>query len=227
MVMAVESASRGVVTAMTAPRLVVITDRERGPLDVWLRHVEWLLAAAQPGSVEVLLRDRLLPVRERQRLGVSLRALTERYRQSFSVNDRLDLALLLGSDAVHLSEASVSTADARAWGGLHGRRWRVSAACHAPERYLTATEDALLLSPILEARKGRPALGWAAVAQARELCRGRAAELGRCDLYALGGVTSRNARALLDAGADGVALIGELFEPGAPRALVKALGIER
>lgn len=212
---------------MSAPRLIVITDREGGPLDMWLRHLEELLAAAEPGSVQVLLRDPRLAIRERRHFGELLRGLTERHRQSLSVNDRLDLAVLLRADAVHLSEASVSAADARDFARLHGQRWAVSAAAHGIERCLTASEDALLLSPLMAPRKGRPALGLAALEQARRACRERSTELGRCRLYALGGVTSENARALLDAGADGVALIGELFEPSAPRALVSALGIQR
>jgi thiamine-phosphate pyrophosphorylase len=213
--------------AMNAPRLIVITDRESGPLDVWLRHLEELLAVAEPGGVQVLLRDPRLPIRERRQLGELLRQLTEQHRQSLSVGDRLDLAVLLRADAVHLSEASVTTEDARAFARLHGQRWAVSAAAHAPERCLTASEDALLLSPIMAPRKGRPALGLEALRRARSACGERSEALGNCRLYALGGVTSQNARALLDAGADGVALIGELFEPRAPTALVRALGIQR
>jgi thiamine-phosphate pyrophosphorylase len=209
------------------PQLIVLTDTERGPVERWLCQVESLLALARPSSVEVILRDRQLPIRERRRLGDRLRALTRRHEQSLGVNDRLDLAVLLDADAVHLSEASVSVDDAREFGLRYGRRWRVSGACHAPERFRAATEDALLLSPIMEARKGRPPLGLSAVARAMSMQRERSRELARCRLYALGGVTSQNARALLDAGADGVALIGELFDPDAPKALARALGIER
>lgn len=211
----------------TAPRLIVITDRESGPLDVWLRQLEELLAAAAPGSTQVMLRDRRLPIRERRDFGELLRRLTEQHRQSLAVNDRLDLALLLRADAVHLSEASVSVVEARAFASRQGQRWSVSAAAHDPERCLTANGDAVLLSPVLGARKGRPALGLGVLSEMRRRWSERAPELGSCRLYALGGVTAQNARALLDAGADGVALIGELFSPGAPRALVSALGIAR
>lgn len=212
---------------MSGPRLIVITDRESGPLDVWLRHLEELLAAAEPGAVQVLLRDARLPIRERRHFGELLRELTEQHCQSLSVGDRLDLAVLLRADAVHLSEASVTSEDARLFARLHGQRWAVSAAAHDPERCLTASEEALLLSPIMAPRKGRPALGLEGLRRARSACEGRPEALGSCRIYALGGVTSENARALLDAGADGVALIGELFEPGAPTALVSALGIQR
>jgi thiamine-phosphate pyrophosphorylase len=212
---------------MSAPRLIVISDRESGPIDAWLRHLEQLLALAEPGSVQVLLRDPRLPIRERRHFGERLRELTEQHQQSLSVGDRLDLAVLLRADGVHLSEASVTSADARAFARRYGQRWAVSAAAHAAERCLAASEDALLLSPSMAPRKGRPALGLEGLRRARRVWATRSEALGSCRLYALGGVTSQNARALLEAGADGVALIGELFEPGAPTALVNALGIRR
>lgn len=213
---------------MSWPRLIVITDRTRGPLDSWLAQLEGLLERARAGSVEVMLRDPELPVSERYQLGQLLRGMTQRYGQSLSVSDRLDLALLLDAQAVHLSEASVAPADARAFARSRGRSFRVSAACHAPERCITATEDALLVSPIMATRKGRPALGASVFGHMRrQMARRRAPELGPCRLYALGGVTAGDAGMLRAAGADGVALIGELFEAGAPRALVTALRIER
>jgi thiamine monophosphate synthase len=55
----------------------------------------------------------------------------------------------------------------------------------------------------------------------------RSARLGACLVYALGGVTRHNARALLDAGADGVALIGEALQPAGPSELLRALRIQR
>lgn len=209
------------------PRLIVISDTARGPVELWLQKLEGLLAAAQATTVEVQLRDRQLPIRERQRLGEVLRALTRRHGQSFSVNDRLDLAVLLDADAVHLSELSVSADEARSYAGRQNRRWRVSAACHSPEQFAMATADALLLSPVMEARKDRSPLGFKGLRAAERARHERPAALGDCRLYALGGVTRHDARALLDAGADGVALIGELYEPDAPEALLRALRIER
>jgi thiamine-phosphate pyrophosphorylase len=207
--------------------LVVITDTQRASVEALLSQLERLARAAVPGSLQVQLRDLQLPIRERQRLGERLRQLTFRHEQLFSVNDRLDLAVLLAADGVHLSHSSVTPEDARAFGLLHGHSWHVSAACHAPGDFATSTADGLLLSPVIERRKGRPPLGLDGLAQAKRACRERDSALRRCWLYALGGVTRHNARELLDAGADGVALIGEVFEPAAPDSLLRALGIQR
>lgn len=212
---------------MNAPRLIAISDSARGARDEWLKNLEAVLAAARAGSVLVLLRDPESPIRERFELGRRLRALTRGHGQLFSVSDRLDLAWLLDTDAVHLSESSVKTEDARAFAREHGRRWWLSRACHDAQRLLDATADAVLLSPIAEPRKGRAALGVDGLRAAVELRARRAPGLGACAVYALGGVTRHNAADLLAAGADGVALIGELFVPGAGPELLAALGIAK
>jgi thiamine monophosphate synthase len=79
--------------------------------------------------------------------------------------------------------------------------------------------DAVLLSPIFEARKGRCALGVAALGRARDAHPGPA-------WFGLGAVNAGNAAACLVAGAAGVAVIGAALEPD-PQPLLEALGILR
>ena len=206
-------------------RLIVISDTEHAPLEAWLGNLEGLLAAARRGSVLVLLRDRQLPLGARRELGQRLRQATRAWGHGLSVGDRLDLAVLLEADGVHLSEDSVSVDDARAFAAAQGRSWLVSAACHEPEALVAARADVVLLSPVVEARKGRPALGLAGIERALSARRQRATGLAPCRLFALGGVTRHSAGELLAAGAEGVALIGELCVPGAIPGLLAALGI--
>jgi len=214
-------------TAGVAPRLIVITDAGRGAVETMLETLERLSAQARPGSVLVQLRDRQLSTSERRRLGDVLRAITRRHGQLLSINDRLDLAVLLAADGVHLGESSVALPDARAFGAAHGQTWFISAACHAPERFEQAREDALLLSPVAAERKGRPALGLAGLRAALEHRGKRQAGLGPCALFVLGGMTRFNARDWCERGADGIALMGELFQPDVVPGLLAALAVER
>jgi len=207
--------------ATLAPQLIAIVDCERAGFGEWLARLEPLLALARPGSVAVMLRDRQLPARERRAMGAALRVITSAHAQLLSVNDRLDLALLLDADAVHLPVSGVTVEDARALGARQGRRWWVSCACHEPSDAAVTDADALLLSPVADARKGRPALGVGGVERARAALDARAG--ADCRLYALGGVTAANVPEWLGAGAHGVAVIGALLEPGAPAALTRAL----
>ncbi len=193
---------------MIAPRLIVITDTTRG--ERMVERIEAVCRRAARGSVMVQLRDRQLGARARLSLGRELRAITRGAGQLLAVNDRLDLAVLLEADAVHLAESSVSVADARAVVGDHF----ISCARHDP-RAAAEGADAVVLSPVMAPRHGAPALGVSALRTAR-----RDKQL----LYALGGVDARTARACLDAGADGVAVIGAVLDSDDHEPLLGALG---
>jgi thiamine-phosphate pyrophosphorylase len=209
-----------------APRLVVVTDTEREGAHAWLERLEPWLASAAPGGVMVQLRDRQLEARERLAFGLRLRELTRRHAQHLAVNDRLDLALLVEADAVHLPEAGVRAGVARRFLEQYRSPWFVSVACHDPAALPEPEADALLLSPISAPRKGRPALGTAGIEHA---ARARAGSAGarRHRIYGLGGVGADQAASLLEAGADGVAVIGAVFDARGPEGLLRALGILR
>ena len=194
------------------PRLIAITDARVASGEQLLERTARLLAAARPGAVLVQLRDRELPVRERLALGRALRELTRRYEQRLAVNDRIDLALLLEADALHLGEGSVLADDARR---VWGQRF-ISRACHDPERATLNGADAVVLAPVLASRKGAPALGLEGLRAARR-------RVGSGLLYALGGVDADGAPGCLEAGADGIAAIGAAFDGRDPTPLLRAV----
>jgi len=201
------------------PVLFAITDRRSATADETLERFARLGHAARPGTVAFQLRDRELSARERLHFGRALHAVARATEQLVLVNDRLDLAVLLDADGVHLGEAGVATAEARR---LLGERAFVSRACHDSSGVEIADADAVLLSPVFEARKGRPALGLGALEAALEARGGR----GVPAVFALGGVSAANAGTCLATGADGVAAIGAVLH-GEIDALVRALHIER
>jgi thiamine-phosphate pyrophosphorylase len=140
------------------------------------------------------------------------------------VNDRLDLAVLLGADGVHLGEASVTAADARR---VVGPAAFISRACHEPHGVLEPGVDAWVLSPIFGVRKGRAALGAAALTRLRDRCRAAGQGATAPLVLALGGVTAPVAKAALRAGADGVAVIGAVLSSDRVESLLSELEIAR
>ena len=106
--------------AAVRPRLIVITDTTRVAAELLLARVEALAARARPGTVMIQLRDRELAAAARLELGRRLREITRARGQWLAVNDRVDLALWLAADALHLGEGSVSVPDARRLGGTVG-----------------------------------------------------------------------------------------------------------
>lgn len=203
---------------MLAPRLIAITDTTAVEPDALVALFSALCAAARPGSVMLQLRDLELPVRERFALGRRLAEAAHQREQLFAVNDRVDLALLLAADGLHLGERSVTPDDARR---LVGDGVWISRACHGAAQAEARGADAIVLSPVMAARKGNPPLGLGGLENARRIAGGPPPLL-----YALGGIDSGNAAGCLRAGADGVAAIGAVL-PDNPLPLLDALGIRR
>jgi thiamine-phosphate pyrophosphorylase len=202
------------------PRLVAITDRQAADAETTLARFAELGYAARPATVAFQLRDLELPARERLLFGRALLRIARAAGQWLIVNDRIDIAVILGAEGVHLGEAGIATADARR---LLGRGGFVTRACHDPTRASEIDADALLLSPIFEAKKGLAPLGTAGVKLAR---RSLADARAPAALLALGGVTSERASRCIAEGAAGVAVVGAVLR-GEGRALVRALGIQR
>lgn len=212
-------------TRSVGPRLLAITDLSLRSADEHCVRLRRLAENATAGSVALLLRDHAASGRERLALGERLRDIARASGQQLWVADRLDLALLLAADGVHLGEASVSASAARR---LVGEGVQVSRAWHALG-FEDDTElehvDALLVSPVMAPRKGRAALGAAALEVLGAQLRARNPAYPQA-MYALGGVTHENAAACLAAGAFGVAAIGAPLGDAA-LALLDALAIRR
>ncbi len=84
--------------------LMVITDRGlslgRDPLDV-------TRAAIEGGATVVQLRDKDVSTREMYTLGLALRELTRRLGVPLIVNDRLDIALAIEADGLHVGQSDL------------------------------------------------------------------------------------------------------------------------
>jgi thiamine-phosphate pyrophosphorylase len=199
------------------PRLIVVSDFSHRDEAESLERMTLVCELARPGAVMLQLRDHELSARRRLELGRELCSRAHAAGQLMVVNDRIDLALVLGADGAHLGERSVTVADARR---LLGDDAFVSRAAHGLDAVGSRGESAVVLSPIVEDRHGRAALGIGALSGARALVRG-------ATLFALGGVSAENARALRAAGADGVAVMGALLDVADPGPLVAALEIGR
>lgn len=202
--------------ADSSPRLIAITDVTQFGEAQTLVAFERLCFAARPRSVCVQLR--LDGTAQAQlELGHHLRRICVESEQTLSVNDRFDVALALELSAVHLKSKSVPAAEVRRLWADRGWPLWMSQAWHAEDEPAPVDVDALVVSPVMGARKGRRPLGPARLGQCV-----RAVEL---DVYALGGIEAAYVRENLAAGARGVAAIGACYLQPLP--LVRELGIIR
>jgi len=199
-------------------KLLAITDRKSltGALEDFLRRA---LAA---GVDMVQLREKDLTPCELYRLALQLRALPNPHGARLLVNGRTDVALAAGLDGVHLPGAAVSPERIRA---VAPDDFHIGVSCHSLEdleRAEAEGADYAVFSPVFPttSKPGYgPPLGLSALKQACTAV--------RIPVFALGGVTAANARACIDAGAQGIAGIS-LFQQSADlSATVRALRSER
>ena len=125
------------------------------------------------------------------------------------VNDRADVMLLAGWDGVHVGQEDMSAEDARVIAG-DGRIIGVST--HTMEQVWEAEQgvaDYVAIGPVFPTHTkadAAPAVGLEGIRRARAMT--------TKPLVAIGGITRRNARAVLEAGADSVAVISGLLVDG-------------
>jgi len=182
-----------------------------------------VVEAAIAGSVDVVqLREKDLNARERYYLGRKLRTVTREAGVTFVVNDRVDLAQAVDADGVHLGDDDLPLPAARA---LLGPDALVG-------RSVSFVEDAVAAE-----RAGADYLGVGAVYETgskddiddEELGIGpeRVGEIAAAvdiPVVAIGGITADNAAPVVEAGADGVAVITAITRADDPEAATRALG---
>lgn len=196
--------------------LLLITDRLRQPQALAAR-VEAALAGASAGSVAVQLREKDLETRALVTLARDLLPLCRAHGARLLINDRLDVALALDLDGVHLPHDSASAADARR---LLGPNKLVGVSCHSLAQVARAKADGAsyaTFGPLFETPSKQhygPPQGLAAL---------RAAAALGLPLFGLGGVTAQAATQVRAAGAAGLATIGAWFDAADPAAAVRAL----
>jgi thiamine-phosphate pyrophosphorylase len=122
------------------------------------------------------------------------------------MNDRADLALIAEFDGVHVGQDDLLPESVRGILGLE--RW-LGVSTHNADQVAEAdrtSADYLAIGPVFStSSKGRPdpVVGLEGVRRARLLT--------RKPLVAIGGITRRNAAAVIEAGADSVAVISDLL----------------
>ena len=163
----------------------------------------------KPGSADELART-----------GRTARRACDEHGAALVVNDRLDVALAVGADGVHLGQTDVPIEEARR---LVGDRMWIGASTHdvaQVEAAVAAGADYIGFGPIFATRTKAnpdPVRGVSGLVAAV-----RAA--GRVPVVAIGGITPRDAGALYAAGAAALCAISAVNASEDPVAAARALG---
>jgi thiamine-phosphate pyrophosphorylase len=195
--------------------LYLVTDRglARG------RSNSAIVAAAVRGGVTcVQLREKTCSTREFIEEAARLKALLKPSGVPLIINDRLDVALAVGANGVHLGQSDMPLAAARS---LVGSTMVIGISAESVEDAVAAQAggaDYLGVSPIF-ATPTKPdtaaPLGMAGLQAIR-----RAVNL---PLVAIGGLNHRNAAQAIRAGADGVAVVSAIVAAEDPEQAARDL----
>jgi len=185
-------------------KLYLITDRRLFTDDYSLfTAVE---EALKGGVQAVQLREKDLAIRELLRMAYSFRELTARYRAKLFVNDRVDVAVAVAADGVHLGGAGIPAFAARK---AAGEGMLIGVSTHSVAEARKAEEegaDFITLGPIFETpskmQYGKP-LGPDLLRKVRD-------EIA-IPVFALGGITLERVGRVMESGASGVAVISAIL----------------
>jgi hydroxymethylpyrimidine kinase/phosphomethylpyrimidine kinase/thiamine-phosphate diphosphorylase len=165
----------------------------------WMGRAEQALAA---GVTCLQLRDKGASDQDLAERARAVLALCRRYAVPLVINDRVELARAVQADGVHLGQGDVDPVEARRQlpeSVFIG--WSIESLDQI-DRARTLPVDYLAVSPVFETptkRDTAPALGLAGLRAARRMT--------DQPLVAIGGIDAGNIASVIDAGADGVAVV--------------------
>jgi thiamine-phosphate pyrophosphorylase len=181
------------------PRVYPITDVQLSGLS----HAEQVRLLSLGGATLIQLREKRMPALEfyeqaeaAQQPGVQL-----------IINDRVDIALAIGASGVHLGQDDMPPEAARK---LLGPRAIIGYSTHNVDQAISSIKlpiDYVAIGPIFSTTTKSdtaPVVGLEGLRAVRHA-------IGEFPLIAIGGITHANAREVIDAGADSVAVISALL----------------
>lgn len=172
-----------------------------------LSHAEQVTRLIRGGATLIQLREKNLSPREFFYQAQAALKVARTHNVRLIINDRVDIALALRADGVHLGQHDMPPQAARA---MLGDRALIGFSSHNLVQAIAAITlpiDYLAIGPIFPTsskNKPDPVVGLAGVREIKEA-------VGHLPLVAIGGITAQNIDRVLMEGADSVAVISAVL----------------
>lgn len=193
--------------AFPNPLLCLITDELQEPGEVERKTVD----ACDAGCRLVQLRNRILGARSLLAHAERMREITAARGALLAINAGCEVPATIGADAIHLPGAAPSADEQRAAFGASIGIGRSIHSSREVERFASERPDYFQFGPVFstasKARYGAPQ----GVERVRETAERIAITAGDTKLVAVGGIEASNLAAVIDNGADGIAVIGAVM----------------
>lgn len=196
-------------------RLYLITDRNQ----TGGRPLTDVAKEALDGGVKAIqLREKDLPIRELLKLAEEMRRITKDTGAKLFINGRIDAAMAVEADGIHLGQTDLPVDVVRR---IVGNRFMIGVSTHNLNEAKEAEAggaDFITFGPVYET----PAkLKYGEPVGTEVLKRAKSGIL--IPVYAIGGINSGNIKQILRTGADGVALISAIIGAKEPKKAVEEL----
>ena len=192
-----------VLAGFRLPRVYPLTDVQLSGLS----HADQVQLLSLGGATLVQLREKQMPALQLYEHAKAAVAAAAKCGVQLIINDRVDLALAVGAHGVHLGQDDIHPEAARR---LLGDEAVIGYSTHTVEqakRAVTFPVDYIAIGPIFATATKTdtsPTLGLDGLRAVRDA-------VGDCSIVAIGGISHANAREVIEAGADSVAVISALL----------------
>lgn len=181
------------------PKIYPITDKTLSGIS----HAEQVLRLIDGGATCIQLRDKRLSPKAFLQEAEAAWKVADHNNVKLIINDRVDIAMALGTSGVHLGQDDLPVEAAK---NLLKNEDIIGLSTHNLQQVEIAAAslaDYVALGPVFATvtkKDPEPSVGLAIVRRAK-------ATLATIPLVAIGGITTENVRSVLEAGADSVAVI--------------------
>jgi thiamine-phosphate pyrophosphorylase len=178
--------------------LYVVTDEKIG---LGRSHIFLAEEALKGGATVIQLRDKGKITRELYDLGLKIRKITRRYNALFIVNDRLDIALGVEADGVHLGMDDLPISVARK---IAGENFIIGASVTSLEEAILAEKEGAdyISAQSIFPTSSKDNVGVIGLDGLKEIVK-----VSSLPVIAIGGITLENVEEVLKCGIKGVAVI--------------------
>ena len=172
-----------------------------------LPHAEQVRRLIDGGATLIQLREKHLSPSEFYNQAKEALTVARQHQVQIVINDRVDIALALKADGVHLGQDDMTPEAARS---LLGAQVLIGYSTHDSRQAVEAQKkpvDYIAIGPIFATSSkndSEPLLG---LDELKEVCQ----IAGNVPVVAIGGITEENAPAVFQAGADCIAVIGAVL----------------
>lgn len=175
-----------------------------------LTHLEQVKELIKGGATVIQLREKHASPREFYESAKEVLDYTHGSEIKIIINDRVDIALALKADGVHLGQDDLSPENARK---ILGNETIIGFSTHNIEQAIEAVKfplDYIAIGAVFATKtkeKPEPIIGLESVKTVREA-------IGNFPLVAIGGINLENAQSVFQSGATSIALISSILNPG-------------